>query len=56
MSIDNQKARREEARIKWRAWVMSMPGGVLWLRTQAKILKWKEQLVGPFTITFAEGL
>jgi hypothetical protein len=51
-AADNQKARHEEVRIRWRAWVLGLPGGVAWLRIQARLLKWKEQAIGPHTLTW----
>ena len=47
MSIDNSKTRAEYVRIAWRDFVMSLPGGVSWLRIQCKLLRFKEDHVGP---------
>lgn len=47
MGIDNSKSRAEYTRISWRSFVMTLPGGVAWLRVQCKLLKFKENLIGP---------
>lgn len=51
-AADNRKARREVERIRWRAWILSLPGGVVWLCLQARLLKWKEQAIGPHTLAY----
>lgn len=52
--VESQKSIRERVRIQWRAFVMSLPGGVLWLRIQARLLKWREQDCGPHKLQFPE--
>ena len=51
-AVDNSRANRERVRIAWRSLVMSLPGGVTWLRIQARLLKWRERDVGPHNLTF----
>ena len=48
-AVDNQKSWRELARIQWRAWVLSFPAGVLFLRTLVRL---KEQDVGAHRFWF----
>lgn len=50
--IANSKSRHEEVRIRWRSWVMGLPGGVAWLRIVAKAAKWKESACGPMNVEF----
>lgn len=52
MSIDNEHTRREYVRIGWRNFVMSLPGGVAWLRLQCRLLKFKESAIGPHSLTY----
>lgn len=52
MSINSEGTRREYIRIGWRNFVMSLPGGVFWLRVQCKLLKYNEKDVGPHKLTY----
>lgn len=52
MVIENSKSVRELVRIRWRSFVMSLPGGVAWLCAVGRLAKWKEQDVGPNKHTF----
>ena len=50
--IENSKSIRELVRIRWRSFVLSLPGGVMWLCVVAKAAKWKEQDIGPHRYTY----
>lgn len=52
MSIDNSHSRAEYVRIAWRNMVMSLPGGVAWLRLQCRLLKFKEAHIGPHRLRY----
>ena len=54
MNIENSKSRAEYVRITWRSFVMSLPGGVLWLRVKCKLLKYREQSIGPHNLKYPE--
>ena len=51
---DNESTRRAHVRIGWRNFEMSLPGGVVWLRIQCRLLKYREQDIGPHKLTYPE--
>lgn len=50
--IENSKSIRELVRIRWRSWVLGLPGGEAFLRAVGKACRWKESDMGPHRHTF----
>lgn len=53
-TVNNSRTRAEYVRIAWRNLVMSLPGGVAWLCVQCRILKFKEDQIGPHRLRYPE--